>query len=107
MGNGQQKQSRRKEQHMDGLLALGAANAFTEQYVADTAAQFGAVKGANCKAGTPTNLTDQDDNVIGKRLPIIWKNDEDVTQTTNMDIMYSDIADMVLAQIPTAESIEV
>lgn len=92
---------------MDGLLALGAANAFTEDYVAKTASQFGAVKGANCKAGTPSNLTDQDDNVIGKRLPFIWKNDEDETESTNMDIMYADIANMVLAQLPTAEGLEV
>lgn len=92
---------------MDGLEAIGVAQAFTEQYVAKTAAQFGAVKGANCKAGTPSNLTDQDDNVIGKRLPFIWKNDEDETESTNMDIMYSDIANMVLSQIPVAEEIEV
>lgn len=92
---------------MDGLEAIGVANAFTEDYVAKTAAQFGAVKGANCTTGTPSNLTDQDDNVIGKRIPMIWKNDEDETETTNVDIMYSDIANMVLAQLPTAESIEV
>ena len=91
---------------MDGLLALGAANAFTEEYVAKTAEQFGAVKGANCKLGTITDLT-QSGETVGKRVPFIWKNDEDETQTSNLDIEYSDIAAMVLASLTVAESQEV
>lgn len=77
-----------------------------KKYTDATAAQFGGLKGANCKLGTIADIT-SGGAVIGQKVPFIWKNDDDETQTSNMDIMYSDIANMVLAQLPTAESIEV
>lgn len=77
-----------------------------KKFTTATAEQFGGLKGANCQAGTATDITSGGE-VVGKRMPFLWKNDDDETQTSNMDIMYSDIANMVLAQLPTAESIEV
>jgi len=77
-----------------------------KKFTADTAEQFGALKGANCGLGTIADITSSG-ATVGKRVPFVWKNDDDETQTSNLDIMYSDIADMVLAQLPVAESQEV
>jgi len=77
-----------------------------KKYTAETAEQFGALKGANCQAGTATDIMDGTAKV-GKRMPFLWVNDEEQTQTSNMDIMYADIAAMVLASLTTAESQEV
>ena len=66
---------------MDEFLVLGAANAFTEEYVAKTAAQFGAVKGAPCTIKGITEITG------GHRVTYSWVNDEEVEQTETMDVM--------------------
>lgn len=79
--------------------------ALAMQYTDETAEQFGGLKGANCQAGTATDITSSG-AVVGKRMPFLWKNDEDETQTSNMDIMYSDIANMVLASLPMANTEE-
>lgn len=78
---------------------LSAAKSFTRA----TAEQFGAVKGANCQAGTATDIMDGTTKV-GKRMPFLWVNDEEQTQTSNMDIYYSDIVAGVIAALPMANT---
>ena len=74
--------------------------------IEDVAKGMGIVKGAPCQADTPVDLTDQSGNVIGKRLPLLWEDNEGETHTGNMDIEYSDIANMVLASLPMANTEE-
>lgn len=82
-------------------------DAVSKKFTSDTAQQFGALKGANCKVKSVTDITDGNNNVVGKKTTYEYKNDSNVIQTADMDIMYSDIANMVLAQLPTAEGLEV
>ena len=99
----------------------GITKAVVEKYVRDTLVGMGALKGAPCTIKSITDITG------GKRVTYEWKDDENVSHTATMDVMNgakgdkgdtgddyvltpqdkADIANLVLAELPSAESIEV
>lgn len=62
---------------MADLVTLALAKKFTS----DTAEQFGAVKGANCKIASVTSVTG------GNKVTFSWKNDEDQTQESELTVL--------------------
>lgn len=60
------------------------------KYTADTAEQFGALKGANCKIQTITPSDDGTYNTV----TFEWKNDEGVTQTSSMIVKNGSLAEV-------------
>ena len=62
---------------MKGITAFALSRGYTNS----TAEEFGAVKGASCQIQSITSITG------GKRITFLWKNSEDVTQTSTLDVM--------------------
>lgn len=80
--------------------------AMAKKYTDDSLVGVGALAGAPCTVDSVTDITSSG-AVIGQKTTFAWEDSNGDEHTTDMDIMYEDIAAMVLAQLPTAESIEV
>lgn len=95
--------------------------ALLKKYVNDSLVGVGALKGAPCTIKSITEITG------GNRITFSWVDDEETEHTSTLDVMNgakgdkgdtgddyvltaqdkADIADLVLAELPTAEGLEV
>ena len=69
-------------------LTLGAAKSYVNNLIEGGG---GIIKGKNCTISSITEILNESDVAIGKRVIFTWYLDNGVQQTSQLDIMYTDI----------------